>query len=60
MNKLWHEKTTNEKEDTVPVSVHTSWSMQGTKAKRSIPFNLLSKFTADSHLLERNLSKPKS
>ncbi len=43
-----------------PVSVPTSQPMQGITAKRSSPFNLVFKFTADRDKLERNLSKPKN
>jgi hypothetical protein len=42
-----------------PVSVHTSWPMHSITAKKSSPFNLVSKFTADKDQSERNLSKPK-
>ncbi len=44
----------------IPVSVHTSWPIQGTIAKRSNPFNPISKFTADRHQVERTPSNPKS
>ena len=43
-----------------PVSVHTSWPVQGMTAKRSSPFNLVSRFIADRDQSERNLSEPNS
>jgi hypothetical protein len=44
----------------IPASINSRWPMQGTTAKWSNPFNLISKFTSDRHQLERNLSRPKS
>ncbi len=43
-----------------PVSVHTSWPMQGITAKTSSPFSLVSKFTVDRDQEEKNLSESKS
>jgi hypothetical protein len=40
MNKLRHDNSTNQKEDTSECTVHRSWPVQGIAANRSIPFNL--------------------
>ncbi len=38
-----------------PVSVHTSWPMQGITAETSSPLNLVSKFTADRDQSEKKV-----
>ncbi len=38
-----------------PVSVNTSWPIQGIIAKTSSPFNLVSKFTADRDQSEKKI-----
>jgi hypothetical protein len=50
MDKLWHGNSTIRKK--IPVIVRTSKLASATE-NRTNSFNLLSKFTADSHQLER-------